>query len=115
MDSEPVEAVELVTATQTEEEKSDSHATDKAEDPDLKLDEEEAKDTGNDLNPTRTTTHMAGEAKTTLRQKLDDQVQVTGQVLDQLRDEQYSKGECLCFFSLLIVFTVMAVLATDSN
>ena len=100
MDSE---AIALLTS-QTEE-KSDSHDTDKVEDAEP---DPEEKDKG--IGIKRTTTHLIGEAKT-LRRKLDDQVQVTGQVLDQFRDEKYSKGECLCFFSLLIVFTVMAVLA----
>ena len=30
---------------------------------------------------------------------------------DNFRDKKYSRGECLCFFTFLIVFTIMAVLA----
>lgn len=34
---------------------------------------------------------------------------------DKYRDKKYSRGECLCFFTFLIVFTIMAVLARGAS
>jgi len=49
--------------------------------------------------------------QTTLMEDMQTTLQQVDEKIDNFRDQKYSRTDCLCFFSFLLIFTTMAVLA----